>query len=171
MKAFLRSTELGRPFPDVERTNMISLSLKRTSNLVCDVHALLNTRAVFKFNVMDYKRSKDSIHYPVFPSLAVNTQHGFGNNNWKQLIFFILQKVLNDYAKILLSRHVAHWVRSCLLNEAYITHMFACLLPESPEDDSLPQLLGHVWTAWRILIFHIVHTLSITFKKRYCAHG
>lgn len=88
MKAFLRSTELGRPFPDVERTNMISLSLKRTSNLVCDVHALLNTRAVFKFNVMDYKRSKDSIHYPVFPSLAVNTQHGFGNNNWKQLIFF-----------------------------------------------------------------------------------
>lgn len=89
-------------------------------------------------------------------------------NNW---FFFILQKVSNDYAKILLSRHVAHWVRSCLLNEAYITHMFACLLPESPEDDSLPQLLGHVWTAWRILIFHIVHTLSITFKKRYCAHG
>lgn len=108
MKASLRSTELGRPFPDVERTNMISLSLKRTSKLVCDVHALLNTRAVFKFNVMDYKRSKDSIHYPVFPSLAVNTQHGFGNNNWKQLIFFILQKVSNDYAKILLSRHVAH---------------------------------------------------------------
>lgn len=108
MKAFLRSAELGRPFPDVERTNIISLSLKRTSNLVCDVHALLNTRAVFKFNIMDYKRSKDSIHYPVFPSLAVNTQHGFGNNNWKQLIFFILQKVSNDYAKILLSRHVAH---------------------------------------------------------------
>ena len=69
MKAFLRSTELGRPFPDVERTNMISLSLKRTSNLVCDVHALLNTRAVFKFNVMDYKRSKNPFIIPYFHRL------------------------------------------------------------------------------------------------------
>lgn len=42
--------------------------------------------------------------------------HCFRNNEPKQLISLILQRISNDYAKSLLSGHVAHWEKSCLLN-------------------------------------------------------
>lgn len=92
----------------------LRLKTKRTSPVSLNIETCLLNSCVFKYTCSlqssdtNNERSKGPIHYPVFPSLAVDTQHGFGNNKLKQLISLILQRISNDYAKTLLSGHVAY---------------------------------------------------------------
>ena len=114
------------------------------------------------------ERSKGPIHLPVFPSLAVNTRHGFGNNKLRQLIPLIFQRVSNDYAKTLyvdmwlIHDHV-YWMKpswlTCLsvwTENCQRTTFFSA---------SGPCAVGHMF------ISCFSQHPALRFSKRHFAHG